>query len=173
MTYRLPVYTDEELAQAGSYPPLENGRFKFRVLERQQALSVNNNPQEQLVLEVHHKPNQTKKCWKNFTFKEITSASSPEDIKTAKWLAAIAKKFLICVGVEYTPDAFDRVLNREGMADFFVKEYKAKDGNMKEKYDVPNEGFLSPDDLNKPAAAAPTSTPAATNAQGFDDNIPF
>jgi hypothetical protein len=180
MNYKLPVYTAEELEAANSYPPLENGRYKFRVLERKQALSVNNNPQEQLVLEVHYKPNQTKKCWRNFTFKEITPTSSKEDIKTSKWLIKIIKEFLVCVGVEYTPDAFDRVVNTEGVADFYVKEYTSKKGKQQEKFVVPNEGgFLSPSELNKPATsttqigAGATPKPTVTESKAFDDDIPF
>lgn len=166
MSYRLPVYTNEELEAANLYPPLENGRYKFRVLSRTQGFSTNNNPQEQLVLEVHHKPNQTKKCWHNFTF------NNPED-KGHMFLIALAKSFLECVEVEYTPDAFDRVVDEEGVADFFVKEYTSKKGKQQEKFVVPNEGFLSPDDLKKPIVSTPVSAPQPTVTEKFNDDIPF
>ena len=165
MSYKLPVYSAEELETANSYPPLECGRYRFRVISHEQGTSQKGNHMEKLVLEVHHKPNKTMKCFHNFTF------NKPED-KGHMWLIGNAKRFLDCIGVEYTPDAFDRVLNREGMADFFVKEYKAKDGNMKEKFAVPNEGFISPDDLKKAAVSEPMPTPTATQ-KDFDDDIPF
>lgn len=164
--YRLPVYTTEELEAANSYPPLENGRYRFRVLSREQGVSKNNNPQEKLVFEVYHRPNHAMKCYHNFTFNQ------PED-KGHMFLIGLAKSFLDCVGVEYTADAFDRVINREGEANFFVEEYKSKDGSTKERFKVPNEGFLSPDDLKKPAVFAPTSAPQSHTTEKFNDDIPF
>lgn len=171
MNYKLPIYTDEELEAANSYPPLENGRYKFRVLERKQGFSKANNPQEQLVLEVQHKPNHTMKCYHNFTF------NNPRD-KGHLWLVGMAKSFLECIGVEYNADAFDRVVNREGVADFFAEEYTSKkDGKTKERFIVPNEGFISPDDLNKPAISTTqvgaAATPAGKPTTSFDDDIPF
>lgn len=164
MSYKLPVYTPEELKSANSYPPLENGRYRFRVIKHEQGTSQAGNHMEKLVLEVHHKPNKTMKCFHNFTF------NKPED-KGHMWLIGNAKRFLDCIGVEYTEDAFARVMNREGDANFFVKEYTAKDGNKKEKFVVPTEGFLSPDELNKPQSSlAPQQ---AKSAPAFDDDIPF
>jgi hypothetical protein len=161
--YRLPVYSIEDLEKANSYPPLENGRYKFRVLSKEQGTSKAGNHMEKLVLEVHHTPNRTMKCFHDFTF------NSPED-KSHMWLIGNAKKFLDCIGVEYNEDAFERVVNREGYANFFVKEYTAKDGSKKEKFVVPPEGFLSPEDLKNPVAPTPTATKAA---ERFDDDIPF
>lgn len=171
MSYKLPVYTLEELEAANSYPPLENGRYRFCVISHEQGTSQAGNHMEKVVLEVHHKPNKTMKCFHNFTF------NKPED-KGHMWLIGNAKRFLDCIGVEYNQDAFARVMNREGYANFFVKEYKAKDGNMKEKFVIPPEGFLSPDDLNKPALSptqigAAGKVPQPAKAEKFDDDIPF
>lgn len=169
--YKLPVYTMEELESANSYPPLECGQYKFRVLERKQGFSKNNNPQEQLILEVQHLPNKTMRCYHNFTF------NNPGD-KGHIWLIGKAKKFLDCIGVEYTEEAFDRVVDREGIADFFVAEYTSKkDGKQKEKFIVPDEGFLSSDDLNKATPSTTQigtgATPKPMEAARFDDDIPF
>jgi hypothetical protein len=160
MTYRLPVYSDEELAKATSYPPLECGRYRFKVIKREQGTSTNNNPQERLTFAVFHRGEKSMMCFHTFTF------NNPGD-PGHMFLIGLAKQFLDCIGVEYTPDAFDRVLNREGHANFLVATY-TKDGKEREKFVVPNDGFK--DDNN---IAPVTPTQMNTPPERFDDDIPF
>lgn len=160
MSYTLPIYSDEELDAATSYPPLVRGNYRFSVIERTLSLSQKGFPQEKLILNVYHKPGQAMKCYLNFTFKPVEDESH-------KFLIAIAKKFLVCVGVEYTPDAFSRVLHREGRTDFDIREYKSKSGDMREAF-----VYTNPDKKKAPVIPpAPVAPPVATDFP--DDDIPF
>lgn len=166
MKYELPVYTDEELEKASGYPPLERGTYRFKVISRIEGTSKNGHPQEQLILEVYHNQHKPMRCYHNFTFK------SKED-KAHLFLVKLAKDFLDCVGVEYTKDAFNRVLNREGKAVFEIAEYTDKNGNKKEKFIVPIEGFLDPGEIKSEISAPSSRTKRAEPSAEIDDDIPF
>lgn len=174
MSYKLPVYPDEELAKATSYPPLQCGLYDFEVTNRQPGTTSNGNHMEKVILDVYHRGKDKKpmKCYHNFFIeKDVKSPGHKYDIK-------IAKGFLDCIKIPYTPDAFDHVLHGKGRANFLVDTYKAKDGSEREKFVVPDDGFISPNDLNKSAPSATqiggiTPKPTVTESKDFDDDIPF
>ena len=166
MKYELPVYTTEELAKASGYPPLERGTYRFKVISRIEGTSKEGYPQEQLILEVYHNQQRPMRCYNNFTFK-------PADHDNHMFLIKLATDFLECIGVEYTKDAFNRVLNREGKAIFEVAEYTNKKGDKKEKFVVPIEGFLAPGEMKSEISAPPSRTKKADPSSLIDDDIPF
>lgn len=163
MTFELPIYTLDKFESLNKYPPLESGQYRFKVIERKQGTSSKGFPQEQLILEVYHRDNHTMRCYHNFTFK-------PVDDDAHLFLIKLAKDFLECIGVEYTPDAFERVLNREGETFFEVSEYTSKNGDKREKFVIPRSGFLTETEkFNSEPVQNKTSSPSAE----FNDDIPF
>ena len=163
MPYQLPVYSDEELAKATSYPPLECGRYKFKVIKREEGTTKNGNHMESLIFDVYHRGQNSKpmKCYHRFFIEQ--DATKPNHMYDIKKI----KDFLDCIGVEYTADAFSRVVGREGNANFLVDVYE-KDGKEREKFVVSDTGFSNDDNI---APVAPTQMNA--QPEKFDDDIPF
>jgi hypothetical protein len=166
MTYQLPVYSDEELAKATAYPPLQCGNYEFDVINREEGTAKNNAHMEILTFDVFHRGRNKKpmKCYHRFfiTPKEINEDQHMRDIKKVK-------DFLDNIKIPYQANSFSRVVGAKGKANFLVDIY-VKDGKDREKFVIADDGFRA--DAEAPVAPVPTLG-ATKNTEVFDDDIPF